>query len=46
MVHVIRAATAADEVSVIDLLTLAFAADPVVGWVWPDPAVYFLAFAR
>ena len=38
-----------DETSVIDALKLAFAADPAVRWVWPDPRKYlshFSTFAR
>jgi ribosomal protein S18 acetylase RimI-like enzyme len=38
-----------DEAGVIDALKLAFAADPAVRWVWPDPQKYlshFSIFAR
>lgn len=38
-----------DEAGVIDALRLAFAADPVVRWIWPDPPGYlshFSTFAR
>lgn len=30
-----------DEAGVIDALRLAFAADPVVRWIWPDPPGIF-----
>jgi GNAT superfamily N-acetyltransferase len=45
----VKTATAADEAAAIDVLILAFAADPVVRWTWRDPTVYlasFPAFAR
>jgi len=42
----VRAATAADEAAAIATLTLAFAADPVARWTWPDPQDYFNAFPR
>lgn len=32
--------TAVDEVAAIDTLVLAFAADPVARWCWPDPHQY------
>ncbi len=48
-VPIVKTATEADEASVIDALRLAFAADPAVRWVWPDPQKYlshFSTFAR
>jgi hypothetical protein len=45
----LKLATEADEASVIDALRLAFAADPAVRWIWPDPQKYlshFSSFAR
>jgi hypothetical protein len=46
---IVKTATESEEVSVIDALKLAFAADPAVRWVWPDPPKYlshFSSFAR
>jgi ribosomal protein S18 acetylase RimI-like enzyme len=48
-VPIVKTAIEADEASVIDALRLAFAADPAVRWVWPDPQKYlshFSSFAR
>jgi ribosomal protein S18 acetylase RimI-like enzyme len=45
----VKTATEADEVRVIDALKLAFVADPVTRWVWPDPQEYlshFSSFAK
>ena len=36
----VKTATESDEDGVIDTLRLAFAADPAVRWVWPDPHKY------
>ncbi len=36
----VKTASEADEARVIDALKLAFAADPAVRWVWPDPQKY------
>lgn len=36
----IKRATAADEAAVIDVVTLAFSADPLLRWVYPDPHQY------
>ena len=36
----VKTATDADKASVIDAIVLAFAADPVVRWLWPDPRAY------
>ena len=46
---VVRAATPVDEASAIDTVVLAFAADPVARWCWPDPRQYLTsmpAFTR
>src|SRR5919106_6068825 len=48
-VPIVKTAMESDEASVIDALKLAFAADPAVRWVWPDPQKYlshFSSFAR
>ena len=48
-IPVVKTAMESDEASVIDALKLAFAADPAVRWVWPDPQKYlshFSIFAR
>ena len=48
-VSIVKTATESDESRVIDALKLAFAADPAVRWVWPDPhkyLSYFSSFAR
>jgi ribosomal protein S18 acetylase RimI-like enzyme len=44
----VRTAMESDEASVIDALKLAFAADPAVRWVWPNPQniSHFSSFAR
>jgi hypothetical protein len=45
----VRTATQADEAVAIGVVVLAFAADPVARWTWPDPAQYlahFPAFVR
>lgn len=45
----VRAATPADEASAIDTVVLAFAADPVARWCWPDSHHYLSSmpsFAR
>jgi hypothetical protein len=48
-VPIVKTAMESEEASVIDALKLAFAADPAVRWVWPDPQEYlshFSSFAR
>ncbi|MGQ0548542.1 MAG: GNAT family N-acetyltransferase [Armatimonadota bacterium] len=40
----IRSATAADEVPVIDVVVLAFSADPAARWSWSDPHEYLAHF--
>jgi ribosomal protein S18 acetylase RimI-like enzyme len=42
----IEIATAADKAAVIDVLTLAFSADPAARWSWPEPQAYLRAFPR
>lgn len=39
----VRVATRADEATVVDIIVLAFSADPVVRWCWPDPHRYLAA---
>jgi GNAT superfamily N-acetyltransferase len=41
---IIKAATAADEAAVIDVVTLAFGADPAARWTYPDPQQYLRHF--
>lgn len=48
-IPIVKTAMESDEASVIDALKLAFAADPAVRWVWPNPQKYlshFTSFAR
>ena len=40
----IRTATRADEAAASALLVLAFAADPMTRWSWPDPQAYLAHF--
>ena len=40
----IKAAGASEERPVIDVLVLAFSADPAVRWTWPDPEQYLRHF--
>lgn len=42
--HTVEQATAADKAAVIDVLTLAFSADPMARWSWPEPGGYLRAF--
>jgi hypothetical protein len=42
---IVKTATESEEVSVIDALKLAFAADPAVRWVWPNPQKYLSHFS-
>jgi len=44
--HAVEAATAADEAATVDVLTLAFSADPASRWSWPDPQRYLEHFPR
>lgn len=42
---IIKTATGSpDETSAIDILVLAFSADPVARWIWPDPQQYQMHF--
>jgi GNAT superfamily N-acetyltransferase len=43
-VPIVKTATAADEIRVIDSLSLAFVADPATRWVWTDPQKYLVNF--
>lgn len=44
MEHIsVRSAGPADQAGVIDVITLAFGADPLTRWAMPDPAVYMAA---
>ena len=45
-IHAIEVATAAEEATVVDVLTLAFIGDPVVRWCWDDPHLYLEHFPR
>jgi GNAT superfamily N-acetyltransferase len=40
----VQAATQADEAAAIGVVVLAFGADPVARWTWPDPAQYLAHF--
>lgn len=42
----IRIMAAADEESAVDIITLAFAADPMARWTWPDAGQYLAAIPR
>jgi ribosomal protein S18 acetylase RimI-like enzyme len=42
MAPIVKTATASDEASVIDVLTLAFCLDPLARWGWPDPREYLM----
>jgi ribosomal protein S18 acetylase RimI-like enzyme len=42
----VKVATEIDEARAIGVMTLAFSADPVVRWVWPDPQQYLTYFPR
>ena len=44
--HTVGIATEADQPKAATTLELAFAADPVMRWLWPDPAVYRATFSR
>ncbi len=44
--HTVKTAAAADEGAVIDVVVLAFGADPVARWTWPDPQRYLAQFPR
>lgn len=40
----IKTATVSDEASIIDVMVLAFGADPAARWTWPDPNQYLTHF--
>ena len=42
----VKVASVANEARAISVMTLAFSADPVVRWVWPDPLQYLTHFPR
>ena len=42
----VRVATRADEATVVDTIVLAFSADPVARWCWPDPHRYLASMPR
>jgi GNAT superfamily N-acetyltransferase len=39
---IVKTATADDEPALLDVLTLAFVADPFVRWLWPDARYYLI----
>ncbi|HEX6212455.1 MAG TPA: hypothetical protein VF136_16870, partial [Methylomirabilota bacterium] len=39
----VRTMTPADEAPAVDTIVLAFAADPMARWSWPDPSQYLAA---
>jgi hypothetical protein len=41
---IVKTAAASDEAPAIDVLVLAFSADPAVRWTWPDPAQCLMHF--
>jgi Acetyltransferases len=43
---VIKTATKSDEAPAIDVVVLAFGADPAARWTWPDPQQYLMHFPR
>lgn len=43
---IVRTATAADEGPAIDVVVLAFSADPAARWTWPGPQQYLTHFPR
>jgi ribosomal protein S18 acetylase RimI-like enzyme len=42
----VRTAQREDAAQLIDIMTLAFAADPAARWIWPDPAQYLEYFPK
>jgi GNAT superfamily N-acetyltransferase len=40
----VRSATPSEEAAAIAVVVLAFSADPIARWVWPDPGVYLTHF--
>ena len=48
-IPIVKTAKESDEAGVIDVLKIAFVADPATRWVWPDPQKYlshFSSFAK
>jgi ribosomal protein S18 acetylase RimI-like enzyme len=43
---IVKTATASDEALAIDVVVLAFSADPATRWTWPDPQQYLRYFPR
>ncbi len=41
---IIKISTASDEAPAIDVVVLAFSADPAARWTWPDPQQYLTHF--
>jgi ribosomal protein S18 acetylase RimI-like enzyme len=46
MTKTVETATPGDEAAAIAMLTLAFAADPMTRWSWPEPGTYLEAFPK
>jgi GNAT superfamily N-acetyltransferase len=46
MANTVEIATPGAEAAAIATLTLAFAADPMTRWSWPDPRIYLEAFPK
>ncbi len=46
MTKTVETASPGDEAAAIATLTLAFAADPMTRWSWPDPRTYLEAFPK
>lgn len=42
----VRPAGAADQAATVDVVVLAFGADPLARWCWPDPTVFLRHFPR
>jgi len=42
----VKTATASDEAPALDVLVLAFSADPAARWTWHDPQQYLMHFPR
>jgi ribosomal protein S18 acetylase RimI-like enzyme len=43
---IVKIGTASDRAAVIDVVVLAFSADPAARWTWPDPREYLMHFPR
>lgn len=46
IVPVVKTAGTSDEAGIIDVLKLAFVADPATRWLWPDPQKYLAHFSN